>query len=90
MQAADMGSLQRVHGVTLREKVRSCEIRRTLKVEPFLHRIVRSQRWFKHVSRIPHESLRSKSCWLNPRESGPEENKYIKNTNEFMKIKEYK
>jgi len=36
VQAAEMEFLRRVHGVTLRDKVRSCEIRKTLNVEPFL------------------------------------------------------
>jgi len=40
---AEMGFLRRVHGVTLRDKVRSCEIRRALNVELLL-RIERSQR----------------------------------------------
>jgi len=52
-QVAEMGDLRRVHGVTLRDKVRGCEIRKTLNVEPLL-RIQRSNlRWFGHVSRIP-------------------------------------
>jgi len=47
-----------VHGVTLLDKVRSCEIRKALNVEPLL-RIERSQlRWFGHVSRrMLHERL---------------------------------
>ena len=53
MQAAEMGFLRRVHGVTFRDKIRSCEIRSGLNVEP-LRRIEKSQlRWFGHVSRIP-------------------------------------
>jgi len=35
VQAAEMGFLRRVHGVTLRDKVRSYEIRRALNVESF-------------------------------------------------------
>jgi len=54
-QAAEMGFLGRVHGVTLRDKVRSCEIRRALNVEPLL-RIERAKiYWFGHVSRMRHE-----------------------------------
>ena len=53
VQAAEMGFLRRVHGVTLRDKVRSCEIRKSLNVQP-LTRIERSQlRWFGHLSRKP-------------------------------------
>jgi len=42
-QAADMGYLRRVHGVTLRDKVHNCEIREVLNVEARLLRIERSQ-----------------------------------------------
>jgi len=52
-----MGYLQDVHGVTLREKVRSSEIRTLLYVEPLL-RIKRSQlRWLGHVTRMSQERL---------------------------------
>jgi len=34
-QVADMGLLQNVHGATLRNKVRNCEIRKALNVESF-------------------------------------------------------
>ena len=43
VQAAEMGFLRRVHGVTLRDKVRSCEIRRAVNVELLLLRIKISQ-----------------------------------------------
>jgi len=57
-QAADMGFLRRVHaGVTLRDKVRSCEIRRALNVEPLLRVEGAQIYWFGHLSRIPHERL---------------------------------
>ena len=36
VQQVEMGILRRVHGVTLLEKVRSCEIRKALNVEPLL------------------------------------------------------
>jgi len=43
--------------MTLRDKLRICEIRRALNAEPLL-RIERSKlRWFGHVSRIPHETV---------------------------------
>jgi len=41
VQVVGMGFLQRVHGVTLRDNVRSCEMCNTLNVEPLL-RIGRS------------------------------------------------
>jgi len=57
VQAAKLGYLRRVHDVKLRDKVRSCEIGETLKVEPLL-RMKRSQlRWFGHVTRMPQERL---------------------------------
>jgi len=57
-QAAEMGFLRRAHDVTLRDKVRSCEIRRALNLEPLLLRIERAQiYWFGHVSRMPQERL---------------------------------
>jgi len=56
--AAEMGYMRKVCSVTIRDKVRSCEIRKALNVEPLL-RIKRSQlRWFGHVS-----SNIGKSCW---------------------------
>jgi len=54
--AAEMGFSRRNHGVTLCDKVRSCEIRKALNVEPLL-RIRGSQlRWFCHVSRMSQEN----------------------------------
>jgi len=51
VQAAETILLCRLHGVTLGDKVRSCEIYKDLNVEPF-PRIERSQvRWFGHVTR---------------------------------------
>jgi len=53
--AEEMGFLRRVHRVALREKVRRCEIHKTLNVESLL-RIERSQRWwFRHVKKIARE-----------------------------------
>jgi len=50
-----MGFFRRVQGVTLRDKVRSCDIRRALNVEPLL-RIERFQlHLFGHVSTVPYE-----------------------------------
>jgi len=60
-----------VHSVTLRGKVRSCEICRALNVEPLALRdrsYVRSAMY----SKCSTKDWRNKSCWLNPRESGPE------------------
>jgi len=49
VQAAEMRFLRKVHGVTLRYKMCSCEIYKTLNVEKLL-RIERFHlRWFDHV-----------------------------------------
>ena len=59
VQASEMRFLRRIEGVTLFNKVRSSQIRKkSLKMEPLLLRIQRSQlRWFGHVSRTPQERL---------------------------------
>jgi len=68
-QAAEMGFLGRVHGVTLRDKVRSCEIRRALNVEPLL-RIEGAQiYWLGHLSRMPHERLARQFLLAKPTEN---------------------
>jgi len=57
VQAAEMGILRRVHGVTFRDKVRSCETRKSC----ISSRIFCSREsvpcWFDDVSRISHERL---------------------------------
>ena len=58
VQASERRFLRRIEGVTLFNKVRSSEIRKSLNIEPLLLRIGRSQlRWFGHVSRMPQERL---------------------------------
>ena len=58
VQASEMSLLQKIEGVTLFNKVRSSEIRKSLNTEPLLLRIERSQlRWFGYVSRMPQEKL---------------------------------
>ncbi|KAF7650109.1 hypothetical protein LDENG_00131220, partial [Lucifuga dentata] len=50
IQVAEMRLLCRVFGLTLRDRVRSSDIREGLGVEPLLLRIKRSQlRWFGHL-----------------------------------------
>ena len=57
VQAAEMGFLQRSHGVTIRDKVGNSETRKTLNVEPLL-RIQRSQlRLCGQVTRVPQERM---------------------------------
>ena len=58
VQASEMRFLRRIEGVTMFNKVRSSEIRKSLNIEPLLLRIERSQlRWFGHVSRMPRKRL---------------------------------
>ena len=58
VQASEMRILRRIEGVTLFNKVRSSEIRKSLNIERLLFQIERSQlRWFGHVSRMPQERL---------------------------------
>ena len=53
VQAAKMGFLHRVAGVSLRDRVRSSAIREGLGVEPLLLCVERSQlRWFGHLMRM--------------------------------------
>ena len=66
-------------GLSLRDKVRSSDIRRELGVEPLLLRIGRSQLgWFEHLTRIPPSFRgfpgtsdweeargRPRTCWRN-------------------------
>jgi len=54
IQVAEMSFLRRVAGLSLRDRVRSSDIRRELGIEPLLLRIERSQlRWFGHLIRMP-------------------------------------
>jgi len=54
IQVAKMSFLRRVAGLSLRDRVRSSDIRRELGVESLLLRVERSQlRWFGHLIRMP-------------------------------------
>ena len=54
VQAAEMSFLRRVAGLSLRDRVRSSDIREGLRVEPLLLHVERSQmRWFGHLMRMP-------------------------------------
>ena len=58
VQESKMRYLRRIEGVTLFNKARSSEIRKSLNIEPLLLRIEISQlRWFDHVSKMPQERL---------------------------------
>jgi len=70
VQAAEMSFLRRVAGLSLRDRVRSSDIRRELGVEPLLLRIERSQlRWFGHLirMRLPLEVFRARPTGRRPR-----------------------
>jgi len=64
VQEAEMGFLRNVCSVTLREKVWSCEIRKTVNDPSY----VSSAMWREY----PRKDWRGKSCRLHPWESGSE------------------
>jgi len=67
-----MGLLRRVHGVTLRHKVRNSEIHKAVNVEPLL-RTERSQlRLFGHVSSMPQQKSARQILLATPTRSGSE------------------
>ena len=58
VQASKMSFLRRIEEVTLLNKVRSCEIRKSHNIEQLLLRIERSQlRWFGYVRKMLQEGL---------------------------------
>jgi len=65
-----MGFLRRVHGVTLRNKVHSCEIRRGLDVRPLSREP--SYVGSAMCPEYPMKNWRGKFFWRDPRESGPD------------------
>ena len=73
VQAAEMGFLRRVAGVSLRDRVRSSVIREELGVEPLLLCVERSQlRWFGHLvrmppGRLPREVFQARPAGRRPR-----------------------
>ena len=72
IQAAKMSFLRRVAGLSLRDKMRSSDIRRELGVEPLLLRVERSQlRWFTLTrmppGRLPLEVFRARPTGRRPR-----------------------
>ena len=58
VQASEMRFLRRIEGVTLFNKVRSSEIRKSLNIDTLLLRFKKPQlSWFGYVSRMPRERL---------------------------------
>ena len=61
VQAAEMGSLRKISGLTLLDKVISADIRKSPNIESLLLRLERSQlRWYGHVARMPQERTAKK------------------------------
>ncbi|TWW73332.1 hypothetical protein D4764_15G0007260 [Takifugu flavidus] len=64
IQAAEMSFLRRVAGLSLRDRVRSSDIREELGVEPLLLHIERSQLgWLGHLARMPFGRLPLEVFW---------------------------
>ena len=72
VQASEMRFLRRIEGVTLFNKVRSSEIRKSLNIDPLLLRIERSQlRWFwpykqNATGKLPKQALLAKANGRRP------------------------
>ena len=67
VQAAEMGFLRRISGLTLLDKVKSADIRESLNIEALLLRLERSQlRWYGHVTRISQERTAKKLLCSTP------------------------
>uniref|UniRef100_A0A8C6KH39 Reverse transcriptase domain-containing protein n=1 Tax=Nothobranchius furzeri TaxID=105023 RepID=A0A8C6KH39_NOTFU len=72
IQAAKMSFLRRVARLSLRDRVRSLDIREGLGVEPLLLRIERSHlRWFGHLVRMPPGRLPGEVFRACPAGRGP-------------------
>ena len=66
VQPPKMRFLRRIEGVTLFNKLRSSEIRKSSNIEPLLLPIERSQlRWFGHASRMAQERLPKQALLAN-------------------------
>ena len=66
VQAAEMGFLRRISGLTLLDKVKSADIRESLNIDSLLLRLERSQlRWYGHVTRMPQEKNSQKTALFN-------------------------
>ncbi|CAM1301752.1 Uncharacterised protein r2_g1153 [Pycnogonum litorale] len=67
IQAAEMGFLRRISGLTMLDRVRSSEIRETLQVEPLLLQIERSWlRYYGHVMRMSSDRIANKVLKTHP------------------------
>ena len=67
VQAAEMGFLRRISGLTLLDKVKSADIRESRNIEALLLRLERSQlRWYGHVTRMSQERTAKKLLCSTP------------------------
>ena len=67
VQAAEMGFLPRISGLTLLDKVKSADIRESLNIESLLLRLERSQlRWYGHVTQMSQERTAKKLLCSTP------------------------
>ena len=67
VQAAEMGFLRRISGLTLLDKVKSEDIRESLDIELLLLRLERSHmRWYGHVTRMSQEKTAKKQLYSTP------------------------
>ena len=67
IQAAKMGFLRRISGLTLLDKIKSADIRESLNIESPLLRIERSQlRWYGHATRMSKERPAKKLLCSTP------------------------
>ena len=56
VQAAEMGFLRKISGLTLLDKVKSADSRESLNIKSLLLRLERSQlRWYGHATRMSNE-----------------------------------
>ena len=67
VQAAEMGFLRRISGLTLLDKVKSANICKSLNIESLLLRLERSQlRWYGHMTRMYQERTTKKLLCSTP------------------------
>ena len=67
VQAAEMGFLRRISGLTLLNKVRSADICESLNIESLLLRLKKSQlRWYGYVTRMSQERTDKKLLCSTP------------------------
>ena len=64
VQAAEMGFLRKIRGLSLLDKVKSADIRQSLNIKLLLLRIERSRlNWYGHVTRCP--TSEQQTYWRN-------------------------